>query len=134
MVVSGLGLLPTPMQARIRVVQSLVVAVPFQHFYLVAIRVLDEEEAREQFVAALEFLHRAELVALGRQRRVGSGRIGDDDASMSIAGPVCIGFDPTLDSHQFDLAVILRITRAHRREIGTVEGLQTQRPHGSPSQ
>lgn len=47
--------------------RSAVVAVLFQHFDLVAVRVQDEEEARQQFVAALEFLDRQRLVTCGDQ-------------------------------------------------------------------
>ena len=88
-----------------------------QQLNLVAVGFLNEKEARQPFVVALELLHRCTGVALAYQRRVRGAHIGTDHADVAVARAVAVGFGAALVLAQLDLDIVLGVAQLDQRKV-----------------
>ena len=75
----------------------------------------------QQFVAALELLHRRGLVALCRERRMSLGHIRHHHAHVAVTGAVSVGIVSPFVERQFHLVFTDVVAQIHQRETGEVE-------------
>src|SRR5271165_1255268 len=100
---------------------SAVMPVPLQDLDLVAVRVLDEEETRQQLAVALEFLHLGWLMAQLDDAFALGGRVGYDNRNVPVARAVRVGLLPALVQGQLDLEVVLGVAQVRKGEVREIE-------------
>src|ERR1700760_2287688 len=94
---------------------------PLQNLDLVSVRILDEEEPREQLAVAVELDNVARRKSRGGEPRVFALDVVDRDGHMSVAVANLIGRVATLIDGELALDRRLVIRQVHEREIGKVE-------------
>ena len=88
-----------------------------KHFDLVAIRVGDEEEAGQQYIAVLEFLLRQGRVAIGHQFGMALVGVVDHHGDMAVAVAMGVGLFAALVPGEFELCIAFVVKR-HDQRVG----------------
>ena len=107
-------------------------AVALKHLDLVAVGVLDEEEARDQLPLRLELLDVERVQSEALEPRMFGGEIVDDEGDMAISLAVLIRFRPILVDRQLDLEIGLAVAEIDEGEGRGNRGGWT-RPGRTPS-
>src|SRR5215510_6407568 len=94
----------------------LVSSVPLQHLDLVAVGVLQEEEARHQAAVSVELLDRIRCQPCPDQPRMLAVEIVDREGHMAVAATVAVGLGLSLVPGQLDLEIVLGIAQIDQRE------------------
>jgi hypothetical protein len=97
------------------------VAVLFEHFDLVAIRILNEKVTRNQCaVVGLAFLDVERAVAQHHQARAVGGRIGNTHRHMAVAVSVGVGGGSAFVPSQLEADIVFGIAQANERRTGKI--------------
>src|SRR6202049_4159087 len=95
-----------------------VVASALQHFDLVAIRILNEEKARNQRVVFPEFLDRRRRVAEFGQLAVHGVEIVGGEGVMTVAVTVRVGCGAIVVVRELNLEIVLGVLQINQGEVG----------------
>src|ERR1700727_3638005 len=94
-----------------------------QHFDLVAIRIFDEEKARDLLSVLVELDDLARLEALGLETAVFRVEIIDHEGDVPVAVAKIVKLDAILVDRELDFVRRLGIRQVDKREVGEVEAI-----------
>src|SRR5215813_1059812 len=106
----------------------LVSSVPLQHLDLVAVGVLQEEEAGHQSAIAFEFLDRVGCEAELGQPRMLAVEIVDREGDIAVAAAMAVGLGLALVPGQLDLEILLGVAQIDQREAVEIEAVRGLHP------
>src|SRR5579871_3231261 len=123
------AVIASPPASRFAFERPLVEAAEFlQHFDLVAVGILDEEEAGDLSPLVVELDDLARLQAFGLETPMFRIEIVDDESDMAVAVAERVRLGPPLVDRQFDLIGNLGIRQIDEGEVGEIEALSDVEP------